>query len=102
MRLVSQGVLPLSDGAWELVQCCWVPEAMKRPKIKDVTEMMTGTPSIRDGCPLVATLCSQGKSGTTTLERAEHSAYNLIAYITHHTRRKCNDDQTNAPATVPG
>jgi hypothetical protein len=31
---------PLSDGAWELIQSCWVREASKRPGIEEVTDIM--------------------------------------------------------------
>lgn len=65
MRLVSQGVRPprreeppLSDRAWELIQCCWVREAMKRPKMQDIAERMTGSEAsgTQDGCPLSSLL----------------------------------------------
>jgi hypothetical protein len=31
---------PLSDGAWELIQQCWVMEPLKRPRMKDVAKQM--------------------------------------------------------------
>jgi hypothetical protein len=47
LRLVSLGVLPprrdeppLDDEAWNLIQCCWMREASKRPAMKDIPEMM--------------------------------------------------------------
>ena len=33
---------PLSEGAWELIQECWVTEPPKRPKMKDIAEQMMG------------------------------------------------------------
>ena len=52
MRLISQAERPprreeppLSDGAWELIQACWVAEAAKRPTIEDVTERMSVAPA---------------------------------------------------------
>ena len=47
MSLVSRGKRPprqdeppLSDGAWELIQQCWVTEPPKRPRMKDVADQM--------------------------------------------------------------
>jgi len=47
LSLVSRGIRPprlddqpLSDGAWDVIQRCWVREPLKRPRMNDVVESM--------------------------------------------------------------
>ena len=49
MALVFRGELPprldqpaLGDEAWDVIQRCWMREAVKRPSIKDVLKHLTG------------------------------------------------------------
>ena len=47
LKLISQGMRPprcdeppLSDYAWELIQCCWAQDASERPGMRNATEWM--------------------------------------------------------------
>ncbi|KAF8339455.1 kinase-like domain-containing protein [Amanita rubescens] len=49
LSLVSRGIRPprlddqpMSDGAWDVIQRCWVREPLKRPRMNDVVESMIG------------------------------------------------------------
>ena len=75
MTLVSRGNRPprqdeppLSDGAWELIEWCWVTEPPKRPRMKDIAEQMMAI-SQRDGMLQNASLSLSTSS--TTVRRAK-------------------------------
>ena len=42
MRPPRRDEPPLSDKAWELIQCCWEQEVSERPGMKDIAEWMIG------------------------------------------------------------
>lgn len=53
LTLVSRGILPprldeppLSDRAWSVIQSCWMRQASKRPRMKDVMLSMTQSVSL--------------------------------------------------------
>jgi hypothetical protein len=97
LRLASLGVLPqrrdeppLSDEAWNLIQCCWMREASKRPAMKDIPERMM---TIVNTIPSL--LLSDGPHAIAVAEFG-----NFGKYGTRMRDRKAADDASEKPGNI--
>lgn len=94
-ELVSKGELPprldeppLSDGAWDLIQSCWIKQAADRPAIKEVLERMEAILKMQrnsDRRPLLSLLSILREREVRQFEKARiYLAYKTIARVANY------------------
>jgi len=95
LQLVSKGELPLrldepslSDGAWELIQTCWIKQAADRPAMKEALgrmEAILKTQRNSDRRPLLSLLSILREREVGQFKKLHiHSAYKMTARVTNY------------------